>query len=72
MAMPVVFVRKSRGAEIPIIKEDDEHNKILLPLHVKLYYTHDSCSYAAQTRILGLFSGDERDELDTESSCNIT
>ena len=37
MAMPVVFVRKGRGAEIPVIKEDDEHNKILLPLHVKLY-----------------------------------
>ena len=33
MAMPVVFVRKGRGAEIPVIKEDDEHNKILLPLH---------------------------------------
>ena len=37
MAMPVVFVRKSRGAETPIIKEGDEHNKILLPLHVKLF-----------------------------------
>ena len=35
MAMPVVFVRKGRRGEIPIIKEEDEHNKILLPLHVK-------------------------------------
>ena len=47
IAMPAVFVRKGRRTEISIIKED-EHNKIVLLLHV---YTHDSCSYATQPRM---------------------